>query len=991
MIPTLFTASCLWRGPNDSEQVIYFCGTSKQTFNNVSLVDSEDSEYTAQTAFKLVGTEPDDLNRIYKLKASDKITLNVSREISYGIDSYKGYIIFSSAISTANVRATIERHYASVHTSNLVSFEKIIDFRTLDERAITSMVPSNDGIYLSGISGKIWFYNGEYIRGPIFTLQDETEEISASCMLIHKFDHETEDYLYVGSDEKPRLFRAKLSTAYSGSQWEQVYPLGVLAATTGGILSLASAYNKIFIGCRNGKIHRYTREQEILLSQPTNLLTEEVVEEFIETESLNTSTLISNNISDYEAKEFGIKSLSVGKNQVFAGIDRKPEIWAYSELLLNNPENDESWSKILFDEVFLGDPAPAQFYSYDNETLSRSNENLAVARFENQNSPSGYNEFLVIKGNTTTALGATSYGARLFEISDGSDFEQLIYANLPDQDFINVKCASFEAITSWNNFLDLDGYTFELNDIFMLKDQTSLGTNQIYNGIYKFLGPDVDPVPVIISNYITNDSVVLGFYIENGYINGGNRYLLNYNTLVDTNTYTFYKPKYTIESEFINLSNSQLSDDLTLRDSDQLNNSEQVQTNFQNGHQGFEVSDLYGNYSILINNDEIRVESGSSLVTKPIISTGIVENWQFYEVASGIASTSLSNWSSRQFVDSLIPEIYTISDLLNNDFNKFTLSITPSSTGNPSIEISGLDSVVDLDSVIKIKFRAQPKSQSLSSSKVRAYWAYSDGIFVNYADTEIHSSENFVEYTIKPIWNGVINKLAIEFIDLPENFQRPDKINIDYIQILSDENVFDANNKLSRIRWVVEDRDIKIYLGHQRYPFIYKKNFIKLDTFNKKYIDSTSTIADYDKPFIKFGKLDNNSGDSLFGYSYVSFIIGESYPPVKTKTIDFNLISKLPSTGGVRLFTYHDGTLYCSTDGYQSSKFADNPDDRQSKLFYYKSDSESWFREEITFDRKKIFDNTGAYDLLGVVRPLTAISYKGRLFLSGHYGSIKVT
>ncbi len=237
----------------------------------------------------------------------------------------------------------------------------------------------------------------------------------------------------------------------------------------------------------------------------------------------------------------------------------------------------------------------------------------------------------------------------------------------------------------------------------------------------------------------------------------------------------------------------------------------------------------------------------------------------------------------------------------------------------------------------------------------------------------------------------VINKLAIEFIDLPENFQRPDKINIDYIQILSDENVFDANNKLSRIRWVVEDRDIKIYLGHQRYPFIYKKNFIKLDTFNKKYIDSTSTIADYDKPFIKFGKLDNNSGDSLFGYSYVSFIIGESYPPVKTKTIDFNLISKLPSTGGVRLFTYHDGTLYCSTDGYQSSKFADNPDDRQSKLFYYKSDSESWFREEITFDRKKIFDNTGAYDLLGVVRPLTAISYKGRLFLSGHYGSIKVT
>ena len=233
---------------------------------------------------------------------------------------------------------------------------------------------------------------------------------------------------------------------------------------------------------------------------------------------------------------------------------------------------------------------------------------------------------------------------------------------------------------------------------------------------------------LIISNYITNDSNILGFYIENGYINGGNRYLLNYNTLVSSNVYTFYKPKYTIESEFINLSNSQLSDDITLRDSNQLNNAEQLQINNQNGYQGFEVSDLYGNYSILINNDEIKVESGSSSVVKPIISTGIVENWQFYEVASGSAVTSLSSWTSRQFIDSLNAEVFTTSDLLNNDFTKFTLSITPAATGNPSIEISGLNSIVDLDSVIKIKFRAQPKAQILSSSKVRAYWAYSASV-----------------------------------------------------------------------------------------------------------------------------------------------------------------------------------------------------------------------------------------------------------------------
>jgi len=30
MIPTLFTASCLWQGPSDSEKIIYFAGTSKK-------------------------------------------------------------------------------------------------------------------------------------------------------------------------------------------------------------------------------------------------------------------------------------------------------------------------------------------------------------------------------------------------------------------------------------------------------------------------------------------------------------------------------------------------------------------------------------------------------------------------------------------------------------------------------------------------------------------------------------------------------------------------------------------------------------------------------------------------------------------------------------------------------------------------------------------------------------------------------------------------
>jgi len=134
------------------------------------------------------------------------------------------------------------------------------------------MVAIDNGIYLSGVSGKIWYYNGDYIKGPIFQLEDSNIKLSATCMVSHKFAHETESYLYVGSDVKPRLFRAPLSSAYLGSDWESLYNTGELAASSGGILSLTSAFNKVFIGCRNNKILRYERSQNIRLDQPNDFI-----------------------------------------------------------------------------------------------------------------------------------------------------------------------------------------------------------------------------------------------------------------------------------------------------------------------------------------------------------------------------------------------------------------------------------------------------------------------------------------------------------------------------------------------------------------------------------------------------------------------------------------------------------------------------------------------------------------------------------------------
>ena len=259
MVPTIFTASCSWNGPNDSEKILYFSGISKKKFTNISLVDSLDPAYTSGTAYKLVGTNSDDLGRVYKVSSNDELFVNSS--VNYGIDSYKNYLVFETPIDSSVINVILERYYASIHTANLVSFEKIIDFENQSDRAITSMVASDNGIYLAGVSGKIWFYNGEYISGPVFILQDNNVDLSASSMVEHKFEHESEPYLYVASDQLPRLFRSKLSSAYSGSQWEQVYPLGELASNSGGILSMVSAYNKLFLGALNKKVHRYSRLQ----------------------------------------------------------------------------------------------------------------------------------------------------------------------------------------------------------------------------------------------------------------------------------------------------------------------------------------------------------------------------------------------------------------------------------------------------------------------------------------------------------------------------------------------------------------------------------------------------------------------------------------------------------------------------------------------------------------------------------------------------------
>jgi hypothetical protein len=229
----------------------------------------------------------------------------------------------------------------------------------------------------------------------------------------------------------------------------------------------------------------------------------------------------------------------------------------------------------------------------------------------------------------------------------------------------------------------------------------------------------------------------------------------------------------------------------------------------------------------------------------------------------------------------------------------------------------------------------------------------------------------------------------IKFRNLPILSYRPSNIKIDYIQLLSDENIFDLNSALSKIRIGVDGRDIKVWLGNQYTPFIDVKNFITFNSYNSKYNNVNSALPEYSSPYIRVGKLNNYAGESLCGFSSINFITGTVYEPISKKIEDFTLTTRLSSTGGVRLFNYHNGTLYSITDGIVSYKLSDNPDDRQIKLFTYKSDEEYWDYEEAGFERKYVYNPDGTYQLYGVVRPLTSISYKGILYVSGQYGNIK--
>ena len=92
---------------------------------------------------------------------------------------------------------------------------------------------------------------------------------------------------------------------------------------------------------------------------------------------------------------------------------------------------------------------------------------------------------------------------------------RLIAKLLPDQNFFNVKCSTVSELTTLLDITAIDGYTLINYDIVMVKDQST--TSNIDNGIYRL---EFGNLVKYTGVSILENSELIGFYIENGFVNG---------------------------------------------------------------------------------------------------------------------------------------------------------------------------------------------------------------------------------------------------------------------------------------------------------------------------------------------------------------------------------------------------------------------------------------------------------------------------------------
>jgi len=962
----LFIDSTEWNN------VLYFSAIKHYEYNNYSLINSNDSTYAGNTAFYAISPYGSKI----LFRSTDRVT--VSNSATFTIDSVRGLIVFDAPQSPYPT-VTVIRDSAQLWAWDGMNVFSVADLGYKGEKAILSMLPTDNYLYIGTNKGNIYACDGKVINGPVFTCSSNNTSLPVTMLTEHQFQIEKyysnntsltdinfEDiyasnnisYIYAGTSNVPRLFRAPTHLAINSSSWELVSYTGFLATSSGDITCATSAYDKLFIGTNQSKILTYRR----ILDQ------NEVIE------TLNEIDLINTRIGSINSDSIPVSTLITSGKQIFAGIGDRPEIWTYYEKMIE-PQAKEKW---VVQNSYKNPWQP--YISFTNDPLN--NAITTVQTNNNDITPSNINALKINSGTNTNSIVTLT-------ANTGSDWEQTISKNLPSNAVINVICATTENISLSGLNQTIDGfYVSVVGTRILVKNQT----NPIQNGVYLAASGSWTRASELPSS--NSFGVNTGVYVEKGDTQYSTTWLTTTSGTVGVSPILFSKPQYTFElgMMYYNTSNTisstpnrqgfQISDgywyyDVQLSPSDIIITSGDNQYSYQFGVSNITPVSPITSFSV---SDEQMPTSGNYIMWNFNGSNSLSNYGPFYPNDT-TSTASSTNWAgentgpSNAYINNLDYVSGSLHANINNDYDPVIYNLHDQFK-------------IDTQSKIKIRMKVTPReNNSVSTSTLYSEpfenilenirlkvsineFADSANDFYYWTDTPLVNELGFVTYEFSPQWHGMVKDISFSLTYLPTDQNRPTDWYIDYIAVVTDTVEPDAlpnlRYNITPIRVGVDGRDIKVWIGKTDTPIIDVANFLTLPTSNAQ---------------IRFGKTNPLENNSVWLYGDMKFVTGSVIPPVTRKIYNFALQSRLPSTGGVRKLVNHLGTVYALTDGISKILKSDNPDDRASKMFIYDSNNQTWVYENPPYPRKT--------DGTGVIRPLSASSYKGTLIVSGQKGTIR--
>lgn len=1012
----LFIAMATWKPFGETNETLYLSGIKSENYTGLNLSDSFSKDYPDNTAYYATSTETGSVGRQIRVRGTDHVTayINASPTTNFVIDGTRGLIVFNNPTIPGDVlTADVHRDYAVIYKWDGDAVLKVVDMGYYEESAIISMcsthmfaTTSNDNfMLLGGASGRVWKFNGSNVSGPVFVGTENDYALPITTLTVHQFPHESNPYIYAGTANFPRLYRASLPISDTSTAWSAVANIGFLQSGIGDITCACSAYGMLFLGTNNGRVIRYER---------TLIDTTDSKEQ----ETLNESMLQNEYIGEYESNILPVSCLLATQDQILAGIGDRPEIWNFVLTHQNQPKPSELWSKQLFNKWFIHDSVPWQYYSTvekgsllnaSGRTHLRGDSSVVAESISDPDTENGYRDLILLSGG---AAGTQTE----FIANVGTDWEQLISNNAPSNTLQNVVAATvaklpFEPI--YNNgtlgvgatltatiygALVIDGVTITINKRILVKDQA----NSAYNGVYSLTQVGTNSVYYILTrvvdldgadNFISNLSVTS----TGGDLNINNSWLLYPQTsyVVGATAVIWLKPTWAMEFDMMYFTGAQ---------------------------QGFRVSDGYYVTDVSLSSSELTLSSGGKTKTVPFRDTNIQtmsiggakypssnvkKIWNFFNTDSiqdrgpywtgeeSSASASVEDWNTYRFV---IPSNATMGigaeePETNASFTTKTqfVRITPTATsGAPRFGITNLNSSISVNTRTKVYTRlritnnstsdnVEPTIESFDLSKVKIRFAWSEsgsvGENTSWYELPAKNTNGFELYVFEPSWNQTLRSLSVEVSGLNEGVgaSRP-YVDVDYVALVSDELAPNFADNFTQVRVAVEGRDVKVWLGKSEQPLLNEINFLTLPTTQME---------------IRFGKIDILQAASTWGWGYLQFVVGGSAAerlnrtPTKRIIYDFALQQRLPSAGGVRCLVNYQGSAWALTDGISEMKISDNPNDRAAKTFEYIAEQETWSMREPPCPK----EISGK----GLIHPLAATSYYGTLIVTGERGNIRFT